>query len=72
MVDIMIVIGGRNSGNTRRLFDICKKIIPTYHIETKSELKKEMFKGKEIIGITAGASTPVDSINQVVNYLNGI
>jgi 4-hydroxy-3-methylbut-2-enyl diphosphate reductase len=57
--DIMIVIGGRNSGNTRRVYDICKKVQDNcYHIETEKELKKEWFDGKKIVGVTAGASTP--------------
>ena len=58
-VDAFIVIGGKNSANTRHLYDIvarCCKI--AYHIETAAELKPEMFVGCTKIGITAGASTP--------------
>ena len=58
-VDAFIVIGGKNSANTRHLYDIvsarCKI---AYHIETAAELKPEMFRGCTKIGITAGASTP--------------
>lgn len=58
-VDAFIVIGGKNSANTRHLYDIvsarCKI---AYHIETAAELKPEMFCGCTKIGITAGASTP--------------
>lgn len=65
-VDIMIVIGGRNSANTRHLADICSKKIETYHIEDEKELKMKWFAGKEKVGITAGASTPDWVINEVI------
>lgn len=57
-VDVMIVVGGKNSGNTRRLFQICSNVVETYHIESGDEIKNEWFKNKQKIGITAGASTP--------------
>jgi len=57
-VDLMIVIGGKNSGNTRRLFQICSNIVETYHIENGDEIEKSWFDNKQKIGITAGASTP--------------
>ena len=57
-VDLMIVIGGKNSGNTRRLFQICSNIVETYHIENVDEIEKNWFNNKQKIGITAGASTP--------------
>ncbi len=71
-VDLMIVIGGKNSGNTRRLFDICGGIVKTIHIETKGELKKEMFKGVKKVGVSAGASTPDFIIQDVIGYLKRI
>jgi 4-hydroxy-3-methylbut-2-enyl diphosphate reductase len=64
-VDLMIVIGGKNSGNTRRLAEICSEKTKTYHIETVGDLKKAWFKNKNIIGLTAGASTPYWIIKQV-------
>ncbi|MFC1500854.1 4-hydroxy-3-methylbut-2-enyl diphosphate reductase [Elusimicrobiota bacterium] len=57
-VDIMLVIGGKNSGNTKRLAQICAKFAKTYYIETAAELKKKWLKNSKKIGITAGASTP--------------
>ncbi len=58
-VDVMIIIGGKNSGNTRRLYNIAKSLNPrSYHIETAEELKPEWFEEVKRVGITAGASTP--------------
>ncbi len=72
-VDTMLVIGGKNSGNTRRLFEICKEICPnTLHIETKDELKKEMFTNCRKVGITAGASTPGYLVDEVIEFLKEV
>ncbi len=58
-VDVMIIVGGKNSGNTRRLYSISKSLNPrSYHIETPEELRPEWFEGVKRVGITAGASTP--------------
>ncbi len=68
--DCMIVIGGRNSANTRRLGELCSQVQPkTYHIETVDELKDISFKGVKKVGVTAGASTPQWLIEPVVQYL---
>ncbi|MCK5282255.1 MAG: 4-(cytidine 5'-diphospho)-2-C-methyl-D-erythritol kinase [Nanoarchaeota archaeon] len=56
--DIMIVIGGKISSNTKRLEEVCGKYCETRHIETEKELNNGWFVDKEKIGITAGASTP--------------
>ena len=57
-VDIMIVVGGKNSSNTKQLLYICEKNCVSYLIEDEQELQKEWFKDKKVCGITAGASTP--------------
>lgn len=57
-VDVMIVIGGKNSGNTTRLYQICSNITKTYHIEDVDEIEPAWFDKVETVGITAGASTP--------------
>ncbi len=57
-VDVMIVVGGKNSGNTQRLAEIAREYVPTHHIETAAELKTAWLKNAIITGITAGASTP--------------
>ncbi|MCX7994881.1 MAG: 4-hydroxy-3-methylbut-2-enyl diphosphate reductase [candidate division WOR-3 bacterium] len=71
-VDIMLVIGGKNSANTTRLYQICKSFKPAYHIESVKDIKKNWFKGVKRVGITAGASTPDEQIAKVVNYLKNI
>lgn len=58
-VDLMIVVGGKNSANTNRLAHLCKEIgVETYHIETEKQLTKQWFYSKHKIGISSGASTP--------------
>lgn len=65
--DVVLVIGSRLSANTTRLYEICSKInSDTYFINTAKELKKEWFRGKASVGITAGASTPDWVIKEVV------
>jgi len=68
-VDLMIVVGGKNSANTTRLYQICKKLKPTYHIESVRELSPDMFKGIKSIGLAAGASTPKEQIKEIERYL---
>lgn len=71
-VDMMIVIGGKNSANTTRLAELClKKNKHTYHIETVNEINDNWFnKGINTIGITAGASTPDWLIEEVYHKMN--
>jgi 4-hydroxy-3-methylbut-2-enyl diphosphate reductase len=72
-VDVMLVVGGRNSGNTTRLAEICRAVNErTYHVETADELDAAWFEGAESVGITAGASTPDEQIAGVVDALREI
>ena len=60
-VDIMIVVGGFHSSNTKKLVELTRNYVDSHHIETADQLKPEWFKGKTEVGITSGAST-TDSI----------
>jgi len=69
-VDVMVVVGGKNSANTRRLAELCAASgVRTYHIETAAELDDEWFREARSVGVTAGASTPDWVIREVVEAL---
>ncbi len=68
-VDLMIVVGGKHSSNTKRLAEVCQGIVTTYYIETAEELRKNWFRGIKKIGLTAGASTPDWIIKEVKTKL---
>lgn len=69
-VDVMIVVGGKNSSNTRRLFELSQKVgAKAYHIETPDELKREWFKGVQDVGVIGGASTPQWLVESVVEKI---
>jgi (E)-4-hydroxy-3-methyl-but-2-enyl pyrophosphate reductase len=65
-VDVMLVIGGRDSANTRHTASLCSKHAPTHHIESEDEIRKSWFAGAGSVGITAGASTPELTIKQII------
>ncbi len=70
-VDVVLVIGGRKSANTRRLRQLCEgEGVPAYHIETAEEIEPHWIIGKRTIGLTAGASTPDWVIEEVACALN--
>ena len=65
-VDAMIVIGGRHSSNTQKLFEICKEECKnTYYIQTLEDLDVHSMQSMSCVGITAGASTPNNIIEEV-------
>ena len=69
-VDVMIVIGGNHSSNTRKLYDICmQECANTYFIQTLADLHLDLPKSVRLVGITAGASTPNNIIEEVQNYV---
>ncbi len=69
-VDAMIVIGGTHSSNTRKLFEICReKCENTFYIQTLDDLLGKLPRGVGLVGITAGASTPHNIIEEVQNYV---
>jgi 4-hydroxy-3-methylbut-2-enyl diphosphate reductase len=68
--DVMIVIGGTHSSNTQKLYDLCKsKCENTYYIQTLADLQIDIPNSVELVGITAGASTPNKIIEEVQNYV---
>lgn len=72
-VDIMIIIGGKNSSNTNKLYEIAKKNCKdSILIESKEELKTDKIKTNYRIGIMAGASTPIETVNEIINELRNV
>lgn len=70
LADVMIIIGGKNSSNTKQLFNIAKeRCFDSYHIEDESEIEYSWFDDKEFCGISAGASTPDWIIKNVINAI---
>jgi 4-hydroxy-3-methylbut-2-enyl diphosphate reductase len=66
----MIVVGGRDSANTRHLAVVSRECgVETYHVETSKEIQRDWLTGHERVGITAGASTPDFVIDDVVSRL---
>ena len=69
-VDTMLVVGGRHSSNTQKLFEICKEECEnTYYIQTPVDLDSDMFQCSSYVGITAGASTPKKIIEEVQEHV---
>lgn len=72
-VEVVVVVGGRNSANTRRLYEISLQSgKPAYWVERKEDIDREWFKGVKVVGITAGASTPDWLLEEVINYLESL
>jgi len=72
-VEVMVVVGGKNSANTNRLSQLCEQTgVPTHHVETAAELDPQWFRGARKTGVTAGASTPEWLIHEVVEALRRI
>lgn len=74
-VSVMVIVGGRNSANTTQLANLCRSLkVPTYHVETATELRKKWFEGAETVAISAGASTPdwlIDEVEETIKKYTG-
>ncbi len=70
--DLMVVVGGRHSSNTVKLFSICNRYCPTLHIESAQELDRDYIRQFRRIGVTAGASTPSGIIKEVHQTMSEI
>lgn len=72
-VDLMLVVGGRSSANTRHLLEVCREEGTTaYQVESAEELREEWFQDLQRVGVTAGASTPDSSVEAVVRRIQEI
>jgi 4-hydroxy-3-methylbut-2-en-1-yl diphosphate reductase len=71
--DAMIIIGSKHSANTKRLYEISKsKNKRSYWINSAGEIKREWFEGTKTTGVTAGASTPASTIQDIIGHINKI
>jgi len=68
-VDIVLVVGGRNSANTTRLWEIARKYTTAYHIENKKDLREKWFRGIKTIAVVAGTSTPERIVHEVAKVV---
>jgi 4-hydroxy-3-methylbut-2-enyl diphosphate reductase len=71
-VDLVLVIGGARSANTRHLWEITSRLKPSYLIQTISDIEPEWLAGVTCVGITAGASTPDSTVDEVEAYLTSL
>ena len=71
-VDLMLVVGGRSSANTNRLAELCATAAGTYLIETAEEIQASWLQGRNSIGVTAGASTDEQTVDEVLTRLNAM
>ncbi len=72
-VEVMFVLGGLHSANTREMARLCREAgCETYHIETWAQFDRSMVAGKTVAGVTAGASTPEEVITEFVRQLEAI
>jgi 4-hydroxy-3-methylbut-2-enyl diphosphate reductase len=68
--DVVVVIGGAHSNNTKELVATCGRYCPrVHHVQTSRELRPEWFEGAEVVGLTAGTSTPDASVSEVERWL---
>jgi 4-hydroxy-3-methylbut-2-en-1-yl diphosphate reductase len=67
--DLMLVVGGKASANTNRITELCSQVTETHLIETAADIKPAWLKGKKHIGITSGASTAEDTVDEVIKKL---
>jgi 4-hydroxy-3-methylbut-2-en-1-yl diphosphate reductase len=69
---LMIVVGGGNSANARHLVEICSSLVETHSVETADEVRPSWLAGRHHIGITAGASTPDEAVEELIEKLRSL
>jgi 4-hydroxy-3-methylbut-2-enyl diphosphate reductase len=71
--DVMIIIGSKNSANTKRLYEISKSLNKrSFWVSSKKDIQRDWFKGAKKAGVTAGASTPDYTTQEVIEYIGQI
>jgi 4-hydroxy-3-methylbut-2-enyl diphosphate reductase len=70
--DIMIIIGGKNSSNTKQLYNIASEFCESYLIENENDINPEWFKNKKLCGISAGASTPEWLVEKIISKIKDV
>jgi 4-hydroxy-3-methylbut-2-enyl diphosphate reductase len=70
--DIMIIVGGKNSSNTKQLYNIASENCESYLVESEEEIRPEWFKGKKLCGISAGASTPEWLVEKIISKIKDV
>lgn len=70
--DLVVVIGGKESSNTKKLYDICKKNTKTILVESENDVPENIYKNMRCVGIIAGASTPISLVKKIKSYLEMI
>ncbi|MBW3566083.1 MAG: 4-hydroxy-3-methylbut-2-enyl diphosphate reductase [Acidobacteria bacterium] len=71
-VDVIVVVGGKKSANTRHLYEICRAIKPSYLVHEVEDIQPEWFEGASVVGLTAGSSTPDYMIDEVEASITGV
>jgi len=71
-VDLMLVVGGHSSANTNLLAELCSTVTDTHLVETAEDIESSWLRGKTHIGVTAGASTPEEAVNEVIARLESM
>jgi 4-hydroxy-3-methylbut-2-enyl diphosphate reductase len=68
----MIIVGGKNSSNTKQLYNIAKENCESYLVESEKEIDPKWFEGKKICGISAGASTPEWLVEKIISKIKEV
>lgn len=69
-VDLMLVVGGRISANTKRLLELCRSEgVKAYHLETERDIRREWFRDSKSVGVISGSSTPDYIVDRVIKYI---
>jgi 4-hydroxy-3-methylbut-2-enyl diphosphate reductase len=71
-IDVIVVIGGTKSANTKHLWEICREAKPSYLVQGAADLDPSWFAGAGVVGVTAGASTPDYVIDEVEARLSAL